>query len=212
MNSETITVNGREYTLHHSSVKIGVKELTDRYRDVEKFITYCKACNRYNACWSCPPFDFDTDAYLAAYQTAHIIGTKIILDKETIDSHQGWDNCTKISYEIIGTVRKELDNMLLSKEAQNPESKAFFAGTCRLCPLGQCTKITGAPCISPEKIRPSLEALGFNVSDISLELLNIEMKWSRNGILPEYFTLVSGFFNPHPIAQSGNLAKSIFPL
>ena len=198
MNSETITVNGREYTLNHSSVKIGVKELTDRYRDVEKFIAYCKACNRYNACWSCPPFDFDTDAYLASYQTACIIGTKIILDKETIESHQGWDNCTKISYEIIGKVRKELDDALLNWEVQDPESKAFFAGTCRLCPTGQCTKITGAPCISPEKIRPSLEALGFNVSDISLELLNIEMKWSYNGILPEYFTLVSGFFNPTP--------------
>ena len=193
MKNEIITVNGREYTLNHSSVQIEVKELINRYRDTEKFIAYCKECNRYNTCWACPPFDFDTDEYLVSHSTARIIGTKICLDKEIINSYQG-DGCTKISYEIIGAVRKGLDNMLLNMEKQHPESKAFFAGTCHLCPTGECTKIVGKPCISPEKIRPSLEALGFDVSRISAELLNIEMLWSSNEVLPEYFTLVSGFF------------------
>jgi predicted metal-binding protein len=199
MNNEIITVNGREYALYHSSVNVEVKELIHRYRDTEKFIVYCKECNRYNACHACPPFDFDTGEYLASHQTATIIGTKIMLDKEIIDTHQGRDKCTKISYEIIGTVRTELDNMLLQLEEQYPESKAFFAGSCRICPIGECTKIAGKPCISPEKIRPSLEALGFDVSRISAEVLNIEMKWSRDGILPEYFTLVSGFFTDKEI-------------
>jgi predicted metal-binding protein len=198
-NSEIITVNGREYALTHSSVKIGVKELIHAYRDTDKFLAYCRACNRYNACWSCPPFDFNADDYLTSYQTARIIGTKITLDKEAVHNHQGWDKCTKISYEIIGEVRKSLDNMLLTMEKKYPESKAFFAGSCHLCPKGECTKISGKPCISPESIRPSLEALGFDVSKISAELLNIEMQWSRDGILPEYFTLVSGFFSVNEI-------------
>jgi predicted metal-binding protein len=84
-------------------------------------------------------------------------------------------------------------------EEQYPGSKALFAGSCRICPTGKCKKITGEPCISPEKVRPSLEAFGFDVSRISSELLNIEMKWSQNGILPEYFTLVSGFFTDNEI-------------
>ena len=193
-NAETITVNGREYALHHSFVKIGVNELIHRYRDTEKFLAYCKECNKYNACWSCPPFDFNTDEYLTSRQIAYIIGTKIILDKETIDNNQGWDKCTKIAYEIIEKVREGLDNVLLQLEEQYPESKAFFAGSCHTCPIGKCTRITGKACISPERIRPSLEALGFDVSKIAAELLNIEMKWSREGILPEYFTLVSGLF------------------
>ena len=184
--------------LNHSSAKISVKELIHRYRDTEKFIVYCKECNRYNACWACPPFDFNADEYLASHPIAYIIGTKIVLDKEVINHHQG-DECTKISCEIIGTVRKQLDDMLLNLEKQHPESKAFFAGTCHICPTGKCTKIAGNPCISPERIRPSLEALGFDVSRISAEILNIEMKWSRDGILPEYFTLVSGFFTDQEI-------------
>jgi len=129
-----------------------------------------------------------------SHKIAYVIGAKIILDKETINQNQGWDKCTKISYEIIEAARSKLDNMFLKLEEQYPESKAFFAGTCHICPIGECMRINRKPCISPERVRPSLEALGFDVSRISAELLNIEMKWSRNGILPEYFTLVSGFF------------------
>lgn len=166
-----------------------------RYRDVKKFIGYCKECNKYNAYWACPPFDFNADEYLASYQIAYIIGTKIILDKETINEYQGLDKCTEISYKIMEEVRKNLDSNLLNLEKQYPESKAFFAGSCHICQVGKCMRIVGEPCISPERVRHSLESLGFDVSKISAELLNIEMKWSINGILPEYFTLVSGFFS-----------------
>ena len=190
----TITSNGRKYTLGLFSAKLNAKELIRNYRNTEKFIAYCKECNRYNTCWACPPFDFNTDEYLMSHKIAYIIGAKIVLDKETINQNQGWDKCTKISYEIIEAARKKLDDILLKLEEQYPESKAFFAGTCHICPIGECMRIKKKPCISPERVRPSLEALGFDVSRISAELLNIEMKWSRNGILPEYFTLVSGFF------------------
>ena len=195
MNTETITINSRDYTLNHSSAKVGVEELIHRFRDTKKFIGYCKECNRYNACWACPPFDFNADEYLMSRQIANIIGTKIILTEDVINQHRGLEQCTKISYEIIGAVRRELDNTLLDMEKQYPESRAFFAGTCRICPLGKCMRITEKACISPERIRPSLEALGFDVSKISADLLNIEMKWSHDGVLPEYFTLVSVFFS-----------------
>ena len=199
MKNEIITVNGREYAIENFSMKIEVNELIQRFRDTEKFITYCKECNRYNACWACPPFDFDTDEYLMSCQTAYIIGTKINLNNEVINNYQGWDKCTKISYEIIGEVRERLDETLLKLEEQYPTSRAFFAGTCHICPIGKCTRISGEPCLFPAKIRPSLEALGFDVSKISAELLNIEMKWSLKGVLPEYFTLVSAFFSNNEI-------------
>lgn len=28
------------------------------YRDADKFIVYCKQCNRYGNCWACPPYLF----------------------------------------------------------------------------------------------------------------------------------------------------------
>jgi predicted metal-binding protein len=179
----------------HSCVKTEVKELMHRYRNAEKFIGYCEECSKYNACWACPPFDFNPDEYLAAYKAAYIIGTKVILDKETIKENQGFEKCKEISYKIMEETRKSLDGYLLKLEKQYPGSKIFFAGSCHICQMGKCTRIAGKPCISPERVRPSLESLGFDVSTISAEILKIEMKWSQNGILPEYFTLVSGFFS-----------------
>jgi len=180
--------------LKHLCVETEVKELMHSYRDAEKFIGYCKECNRYNACWACPPFDFNADEYLAPYKVAYIIGTKIVLDKEAINKYQGFDECKEISYKIMKEARKSIDGNLLELEKQYPKSKAFFAGFCQICRERECMRAIGKPCIFSERVRPSLESLGFDVSLISTELLNIEMKWSKNGILPEYFTLVSGFF------------------
>ncbi len=188
------------YKISHFIAKIESEDYIKDYRDVDKFISYCKECNRYNACWSCPPFDFNTEEYLSAYKIAYIIGTKIILNTDIINKNTGWEQCAKMTYCIIGEVRSELDKKLLELETTFPKSKAFFAGTCHMCPAERCTRIEGKPCIASDKIRPSLEAFGFDISKTSAELLNIEMKWSRDGILPEYFTLVSGFFTNDEIA------------
>lgn len=181
------------------TAEIDLEEYIRDYREPEKFIGYCKQCDRYNSCWTCPPFDFDTEEYIVLYDRAYIIGTKINLSEELIRDNQGWDKCTKISYEIIEKVRKVLDQKLLMLEKHNPQSKAFFAGTCHICAKEKCTRIKGEPCIAPESIRPSLESFGFDISKTSSELLKVEMLWSKEGVLPEYFTLVSGIFTSKEI-------------
>jgi predicted metal-binding protein len=174
--------------------EISAEAYIRHYRDADRFIVYCKQCNRYNACWACPPFDFDVDAVLSHYRYAWIIGTKTDLDADVIEKYKGWDLCTPVTYRIIEEVRRTLDAKLLSLEKTYSGSKAFFAGTCHLCSPDKCTRTKGSPCIFPNKIRPSLESFGFDVSQTSLKLLNVEMKWSRDGVLPPYFVLVSGFF------------------
>ena len=56
------------------------------------------------------------------------------------------------------------------------------------------------PVPPPGPVRPSLEAFGFDIGAISSELLHNELKWSRDGQFPEYFTLVSALF----CAESGD--------
>ncbi len=182
------------YQVSHFIAKIKSEDYVANYRDVAKFISYCKECNRYQACWSCPPFDFDVEAYISSYEIVYIIGTKILLDPGLILENKGWEQSTEISYRIMEEVRLELDGKLLDLEKQYPGSKAFFAGTCQICPAEKCARIAGKSCIAPDRIRPSLEAFGFDIAKTSAELLNIELKWNREGILPEYFTLISGFF------------------
>lgn len=188
------------YKVSHSIAKITIEDYIANYRDADKFIAYCKECGRYNTCWACPPFGFDTEEYISAYEKAYIIGTKISIDANVIKENTGWERCTKVSYQMIENVRSDLDKNLLELETMF-SGKAFFAGTCHICPGDKCTRIKGKPCVTPDKIRPSLESFGFDISKTSSELLNIEMKWSRDGILPEYFTLVSGFFSNQDINE-----------
>ena len=46
-----------------------------------------------------------------------------------------------------------------------------------------------------KSIGPSLEACGFDIARTTSELFGIELKWGTDGSLPEYLTLVCGFFH-----------------
>ena len=44
-------------------------------------------------------------------------------------------------------------------------------------------------------MRPSLEAFGFDISRTLSELFGIRLLWGKDGVIPEYLTLVCGFFH-----------------
>lgn len=60
---------------------------------------------------------------------------------------------------------------------------------------GSCTRPEGLPCRHPDRVRPSLEACGFDIGRTTSELFGIELKWGAEGKLPEYLTLVCGLFH-----------------
>ena len=72
-----------------------------------------------------------------------------------------------------------------------PAARAFFAGTCLLCPPEHCTRRESLPCRHPESIRPSLEALGFDVARTTSGLFGIDLQWGRPDTPPAYLTLLS---------------------
>ena len=83
----------------------------------------------------------------------------------------------------------------LEMERQYGGRSFAYVGTCIHCPEGSCTRPEGRPCRHPELVRPSLEACGFDVARTASELFGIEMKWGSGGRMPEYLTLVCGFFH-----------------
>lgn len=187
------------YTFSHAVSSVPVVEYIADYRDADRFIAYCKECKRYDRCWSCPPFHFDALEYISAYKTAFIIGTQIVPDTFAMkDSSQN----RKVGYRMIEEVRSVLDPKLLNMETLLSGSRAFFAGTCYICPAEKCERIFGRPCIAPDRMRPTLEAFGFDIGKTTSQLLGMEMKWGKNGALPEYFILVSGFFTNQNIDRS----------
>ena len=96
--------------------------------------------------------------------------------------------------ELMHRERSRLDKRLLALEEEY-NGRAFYAGSCILCPWEECTRRSGKACRYPLRIRRSLEACGFDLGRTTSELFGIEMKWSENRNLPEYLLLVSGFLS-----------------
>lgn len=63
-------------------------------------------------------------------------------------------------------------------------------GSCRLCK--SCKKKTGKPCAYPERRTYSYEALGIDVSSLTMDLFQKELLWYKAKHLPEYTAVVAG--------------------
>ena len=89
-------------------------------------------------------------------------------------------------------VWKTLLPELYEKERQEPGSRCFTF-RCTLCPEG-CTRPEGKPCRYPDRLRYSLEAVGFDVTAAASDLLGIDLEWSSDGTLPKHITIVTALF------------------
>nr|WP_312578764.1 DUF2284 domain-containing protein [Sedimentibacter sp.] len=178
------------YTIETTTTKTKTDDLIKNYCDKERVEGYCKRCSNYSKIWSCPPYGFNTEDYIRQFDIIYIIGTKVIIDEQTIEKIRKKEEITKYSYETVIAVRKMVYDKLIKLEKEYCGSKIINSGNCTICK--ECTRSQNIKCRHEADIRYSLESLGFDVGKITKELLNIELKWPLNK-LPEYLTLVSGF-------------------
>ena len=175
------------YTVEEFFTELPAAEYIARFRDAERVGGYCRECPNYGQSWGCPPFGFDVGAYLTQYTTALLIATKITPERADIPLTEAG--------RLMRPERQRLEERLLGMERQHGGRAFAYVGTCLYCPEGSCTRPEGKPCRHPELVRPSLEACGFDIGKTTEELFGIGLKWGVNGCLPEYLTLVCGFFH-----------------
>lgn len=173
------------YTAQDRWLKMPMAEYIAGYRDFARVRGFCRECGRYGNCWACPPYDSDETAPLEGYATISLLAT-------VITPSEGVTLTPETADRIIRRERQRLDRMLMEMEqAAATAARAFFAGTCLLCPPEHCTRREGLPCRHPESIRPSLEALGFDITRTTSGLFGIELQWGRPDAPPAYLTLLS---------------------
>jgi len=184
----------------HKIKGIPINKLKKYYKP-KVFIEFCKDCKYYNKIWACPPYKFDTVDLIDPYKYAYIVGSKLYLNKldGKLKELLNHENVDVVVNEIYKSARAVLDQELMNIEKKESGSKVLFAGRCMICDC--CAKVNNKQCIHPEKLRYSLESIGFDVSLISEEILEYKMLWSK-GKLPEYMILVSAIFSNKEIDLS----------
>ena len=185
--AQTTQDNTPGYTLQEQWRTMPMKEYAETFRDFGRVRGYCHGCGRYGKCWACPPYDFAEEEYLGQFTTISLLATKIT-------PSEGVALTPETAERILNRERQRLDRMLLGMEGN---ARAFFAGTCILCPPEKCTRREGLPCRHPESIRPSLEALGFDIARTASELFGIPLQWGSPGTFPAYLTLISAIARTH---------------
>ena len=179
-----------QYTVTHYITQVQMEEYRTACVDVPKFLSYCQRCSNYNKVWSCPAFDFSAEQLWSQYRTMELYGREVRFSPEALELEWPPEELGWKSKEILRPVQQELLQFLLEREKQIPGSMALAAGSCEGCFPEPCRKQKGLPCIHPERMRYSLEALGGDVSLTASRYLHKEMVWGKRGHLPEYYFLV----------------------
>jgi predicted metal-binding protein len=118
------------------------------------------ACGVYGKCYMCPPDVGDIDVLMAEvseYDYALVYQT--VSELEDSFDFEGMVAAKKRTYPIAQAFRAVFEDCNIKKVLH------LGAGGCGVCK--KCAKQTGEPCRFPEKAMPSLEAYGFNVSELA---------------------------------------------
>lgn len=186
-------------------------------------LTFCQACKNYGKNYSCPTFDFDTATWLAGYNYATLILTIIptveLADRrvelaacdyrsgtyEQYSKDNADDLFMRISMYAFEQIKHKLNDRLLEFEKRRKGAISIPPGSCSYCK--NCAKVRGEPCLYPEKLRYSLEALGFLVSSVLDVFFDYAIDWSARDFGADFVTL-SAVFSDSPIAE-GDLLKAL---
>ncbi|MDR3255168.1 MAG: DUF2284 domain-containing protein [Synergistaceae bacterium] len=170
---------------------IGMSELIGRYRFAGDIFELCAACPIFAKNWSCPPFEFDVDEFLGRFNHVYLFGIKMTHDETTRAAMDTKEKSEDYAFRLMEGVNLKMLAILHDLERKYPGSRGASGGSCRIC--GVCARVDSMPCRFPDKMRNSIESLGFNVSMISDELLGLKILWFKDA-LPPYQVLVNALF------------------
>ncbi len=176
-----------EYSSKDFTADIAVEDLIARFHDAERFLALCKKCSNYGNSWGCPPLAIDPVSFLSRYRFARVMATKVV--------PAGRDIPVDKALEQLRPETARTHKLLLAKEHKYSGRAFAFGGECLYCGDNPCRRRSGLPCLHPDKVRPSLEAFGFDIGRTLKELFGLRLVWAERGFLPEYLVIVTALFH-----------------
>lgn len=188
----------KDYMFSHRVVVMDAAEYVARFRDVERFLAYCRECDSYGRVWSCPPFEGDVREKTDGFSQVTIWATVITFSDSVRDRVRDRAARERVTWEAIEAAWRVLLPFLYAQE-RRLEGCRVFTGRCRQCGAAVCSRVEGVPCRHPDRLRSSLEAVGFDLAGTMEQLFGLPLVWATDGRLPERVTLVTAMFSPGPL-------------
>ena len=182
-----------KYTVSTKQATLDADEFIRRYRDIGRIREYCLQCPGYGKSWSCPPFDFDPATMTDGFKNVTLLGTVIEFDEQTRAECKTPEQALRVGKQAMEEVFQTLLPQMYEMERELPGSRCFTF-RCVLCPEG-CTRPDGKPWRHPQRLRYSLESVGFDITTAATDLLGITLDWSADGSLSKTITLLTALFS-----------------
>lgn len=157
------------------SKDISTSELLSRFYDEKMSSELCKSCENYGAKWSCPPFE--TPPEYSKFSEVRLMLRRVAATGTIADAYDA--------------ERAGFDAEILAAESELG-GMGMFAGSRIIC--GKCVRVRGRACLHPDKMRTSLEAVGFDVSKIVREIFGVGIEWGGDSRRPRFATLLGAVF------------------
>lgn len=174
---KTFKRDGHTFNLKQRS--IAVSEILP-FLKKEMVLDLCRQCPNFDNQWSCPTVVPDFEKFSSRFKNAEIL----LFWSETSQFAQE-ENPSTTCYEFL----KKKSAVKVLKLEKKLEGRAILSFSCNHCK--ECSKKENLPCRKPSKMRYNLTAFGFLIDDISRELMNHELSWSKDKKEAEYITQVS---------------------
>ena len=167
---------------------VDVEDYVENYVNFDEVSKLCieeQETLGYN--WNYPPFDFDVNDVWNTYNKLKIIAFKIDFSEEELEH--------EFSSEELDFVLKRFERMKVKfmneiYMLESEDAQGLYLGKCNLCM--RCTREFNMPCKMPFKMRYSLESLGAYTDKTIEDYFGFEIKYAKDGRLPEYLIFVGG--------------------
>lgn len=165
----------KKITVESFERDVSTDELLSRFFDESVSSELCKSCGNYGAKWSCPPFE--TPPEYRKFAAVRLMLRRVAATGSIEDAYD--------------SERAGFDAEILAAES-SLGGMGMYAGSCIIC--GKCVRVCGVACLHPDKMRTSLEAVGFDVSKIVREIFGVGIEWGSDPRKPRFATLLGAVF------------------
>lgn len=198
--------------IHKFSIRpVEMDKMLEEYHNIRKTKRYCEACPNYGKYWSCPEFAFDVETLLKQFRYVYLIAREYLIPREDRLHIIGLQKTANYALDINKRIKLEAWQDILNFEEEFPDTMGLIPGNCEICDITKegCTKSKGRKCRYPDKMRFSLESLGFDVDAICKYEIGVLLMWPSEGHLPEKLHGIMGILSNEKIPM--DRLKAHFP-